>query len=461
MERSLDMKDVEKRRGTIINVIYFAMILAIAFLLVRYALGVCLPFMIAFVLALLVQRPKNFLVRKTFLKNGAASVICVFLLLIVLVALVSLIGVRVFAKVQDFVNYIAMQFQNVESVVDNIQAWLMSVIAKLPEFLRNTLNESATDLFAKLHDYINSSAAADTAAAVADAAAAGAAGVTDPTVVAAADAAASSSGGLAGLLSGSFKLSWITTPLSSLISTAKQIPSMLITVVITLVASCFMATDFDKMMNFFKLQFPERRRADVERAKVLLKTSLGKMARAYALIMLVTFIEMSVGLTVLKLIGVYSSNYILMVAAVTAIVDIVPVLGTGTIVLPWAVYSFITGNFGMGIGLIILYAAITVIRQFIEPKLVAGQLGLSPIVTITALYLGLKAFGVLGMLVTPLLVIMLKLLNDEGIIHLWKSPARVRAAQEAAAAAESEGEQSTADPPAEESAPPAESGGES
>ena len=72
------MKDVEKRRATIINVIYFAMILAIAFLLVRYALGVCLPFLIAFVLALLVQRPKNFLVRKTFLKNGAASVICVF-----------------------------------------------------------------------------------------------------------------------------------------------------------------------------------------------------------------------------------------------------------------------------------------------------------------------------------------------------------------------------------------------
>ena len=440
------MKDVEKRRATIINVIYFAMILAIAFLLVRYALGVCLPFLIAFVLALLVQRPKNFLVRKTFLKNGAASVICVFLLILILAALVSIIGVRVFAKIQDFVNYIVMQFQNMESVVDNIQAWLMSVIAKLPEFLRNTLTESATDLFAKLHEYVNTTAA-DTAA-VADAAAATA----DSAALAAADATASSPNALSDLLSGNFKLSWITTPLSSLISTAKQIPSMLIAVVITLVASCFMATDFDKMMHFFSLQFPERRRADVDRAKVLLKTSLGKMARAYALIMLVTFIEVSVGLTVLKLIGVYSSNYILMVAAVTAIIDIVPVLGTGTVLIPWALYSLITGNFGMGIGLAILYVLITVIRQYIEPKLVAGQLGLSPIVTITALYLGLKAFGVAGMLVTPLLVIMLKLLNDEGIIHLWKSPVRARAAQEAALAEAAAAEAAPEEAPAEEAA---------
>lgn len=443
------MKDVEKRRATIINVIYFAMILAIAFLIVRYALGVCFPFLFAFVLAALVQKPKNFLVRKTFLKDGAASVICVFLLLLVLAALISIIGVRVFARIQDFVNYIALQFQNMESVVDNIQAWLMSVIAKLPEFLRNTLTESVTDLFAKLHEYV-SATAADSAAAVADAANSAVAAGGDAAALAAAESA-SAPNALSGLLSGNFKLSWITTPLSSLISTAKQIPSMLIAVVITLVASCFMATDFDKMMGFFKLQFPERRRADVERAKVLLKSSLGKMARAYALIMLVTFIEVSLGLTVLKLIGVYSSNYIFMVAAVTAIVDIVPVLGTGTVLIPWALYSLITGNFGMGIGLVILYVIITVIRQFIEPKLVAGQLGLSPIVTITALYLGLKAFGVLGMIVMPILIIMLKLLNDEGIIHLWKSPARVRAAAEAAeadapAAEEAAAEEAAAEP---------------
>lgn len=417
------MKEVEKKRALIINVIYLAMIIAIGFLVIRYAMGVCFPFLFAFLVALVLQRPKNFLVRKTFLKDGAASVICVFLLLFVVLALVSLLGVRVFSRVQDFINYIALQLQNIETVIENIQKWVLSLIEKAPEFLRNTLHDSVSQLFTKINDYLASSSA-DTTVAATDAA------------VAAADSAQSSASALSGLLSGNFKLSWVTTPISSLLSTAKQIPSVLIAVVITLVASCFMTTEYPKVMAFIRLQFPEHRRNDIDRAKVLLRSSLGKMGKAYALIMLVTFIEMSVGLTVLRLIGVFQSNYIIMIAVVTAIIDIVPVLGTGTVLIPWAVYSFITGSFGLGIGLIVIYAAITVIRQVIEPKLVAGQLGLSPIVTIAALYFGLKIFGVLGMLITPILVIMLKLLNDEGIIHLWRSPARVKAQAEAAAAAE-------------------------
>ncbi len=418
------MKDVEKKRALIINVIYLAMIIAIGFLVIRYAMGVCFPFLFAFLVALVLQRPKNFLVRKTFLKDGAASVICVFLLLFVVLALVSLLGVRVFSRVQDFINYIALQLQNIETVIENIQKWVLSLIEKAPEFLRNTLHDSVSQLFTKINDYLASAPADATAAAATD------------TAVAAADSAQSSASALSGLLSGNFKLSWVTTPISSLLSTAKQIPSVLIAVVITLVASCFMTTEYPKVMAFIRLQFPEHRRNDIDRAKVLLKSSLGKMGKAYALIMLVTFIEMSVGLTVLRLIGVFQSNYIIMIAVVTAIIDIVPVLGTGTVLIPWAVYSFITGSFGLGIGLVVIYAAITVIRQVIEPKLVAGQLGLSPIVTIAALYFGLKIFGVLGMLITPILVIMLKLLNDEGIIHLWRSPARVKAQAEAAAAAE-------------------------
>ena len=401
------MKEVEKKRALIINVIYLAMIIAIGFLVIRYAMGVCFPFLFAFLVALVLQRPKNFLVRKTFLKDGAASVICVFLLLFIVLALVSLLGVRVFSRVQDFINYIALQLQNIETVIENIQKWVLSLIEKAPEFLRNTLHDSVSQLFTKINDYFASSSA-DTAVAATDAA------------VAAADSAQSSASALSGLLSGNFKLSWVTTPISSLLSTAKQIPSVLIAVVITLVASCFMTTEYPKVMAFIRLQFPEHRRNDIDRAKVLLKSSLGKMGKAYALIMLVTFIEMSVGLTVLRLIGVFQSNYIIMIAIVTAIIDIVPVLGTGTVLIPWAVYSFITGSFGLGIGLVVIYAAITVIRQVIEPKLVAGQLGLSPIVTIAALYFGLKIFGVLGMLITPILVIMLKLLNDEGIINIFK-----------------------------------------
>lgn len=391
------MTDVEKRRKAIINVAYLAIIVAIGLFVVRYALGVCFPFVFAFIVATILQKPKNFLVKKTFLKNGAASTICVFLLIFILIAIVALIGVRVFTEVKDFISYIVAQFSDLNKIVDNVEAWLMNLVNSAPEFLKNTLTESVTTLFTQLREYIQGQNA---------------------------EIGQQITGGI----SDKFQMSWITGPLSGVISTAKQIPSIAIAVVITLVACCFMTTGYDEIIHFIKCQFPENRRKDLSRAKYILKDSLGKMGKAYLLIMLVTFIEMSIGLTVLKLVGVFKisvTSYILIIAAVTAIVDIIPVLGTGTILIPWALYSLITADFGLAIGLIIIYAAITVIRQVIEPKLVAGQLGLSPIVTIAALYFGLKIFGVLGMIITPILVIMLKLLNDEGIISLWGSPVRI------------------------------------
>ncbi len=395
------MQEVEKRRKAIINVLYFAMIVAILVLIMRYALSICLPFVIAFIVAAILQRPKRFLVKKTPLKNGAAAGICVLLLIVIFVALVSLIGVRIFDEIKGFASYVGAKLQNLDEVVNNIESWLVNLVASLPEFIGKTLKESVTELFSDIRQYM--------------------AGESDKI------SSAISSG-----LGDNFSLSWITGPLSGVISTAKQVPTILLSVVISIVACCFMTSEFDEVKAFIVCQFPEGRRKDLSRAKSILRSSLGKMGKAYLLIMLVTFIEVSVGLTILKLLKFYSSSYIMVIAAVTAIVDILPVLGTGTVLIPWALYSLITGNIGMGIGLIVLYAAITVIRQIIEPKLVAGQLGLSPIVTIAALYFGLKVFGVLGMFVTPILIIMLKLLNDEGIIKLWKSPVRIKAEAEVA-----------------------------
>lgn len=395
------MQEVERKRNILINIAYLAVMVTIALFAIRYATGVCLPFVIAFLVAAILQRPKNFLVKKTFLKKGAASAICVFVALFIIAALISLVGVRLFSELKSFANYIVEQLKDIDVIVDNIEKWLLSVINVLPEFLKKTLTENTAELFEKIRQMISGDAG---------------------------EAASQ----ITSQIGSKFEFSWIAGPLGSVISTAKQVPSMLIAFVITIVASCFMTSEYNDVIAFIKLQFPEERRSDLSRAKALLKSSLGKMGKAYALIILVTFTEMSIGLTVLRLLGIFSSPYILIISAVTALVDIIPVLGTGTIVIPWAVYSLITANYGMGIGLIVIYILITVIRQIIEPKLVAGQLGLSPIITIGALYFGLKIIGVLGVFIMPIFVIMLKLLNDEGIIKLWRSPARERKkAQEA------------------------------
>lgn len=397
------MTDVERKRKFIINIIYYVLLGFIGLLLVKYAFGVCFPIFFAFVVAFFLQRPKNFLVRKTFLKNGTASTLCVIAMTLLVLALVALIGVRVAEEVKSFIDYVMMQFQNIDVLINNVEVRLSSIVAGLPDFLSKSLSESLANLFTQVREFV--------------------AGTNDEL-----------SSQITSSLSGSFSLSWITAPLSGVISTAKQIPSVVIAIVISIVAACFMTAEFDKVRDFIILQFPEEKRDDFVRAKNLLKNTLTKMGKAYLLIMLITFCELFLGFTVLKLLGIFNSSYIFIICVVTTIVDIIPILGTGTILLPWTAYSLIVGNYAMAIGLIIIYATITVIRQIIEPKLVAGQLGLSPIVTLTAMYIGLKVFGVLGIFIGPILIIMLKLLNDEGIIRLWKSPSREKARLEKAAA---------------------------
>lgn len=390
------MTDVERKRKTIINIVYYGIIIALCFFVFKYAMGTLFPLIFAYFVAAILQKPKNFILKKTPLKKGFASTLCVLGLLAIGVLLVALIGVRISEEVKGFIDYIILQLQNIDSIVNTVEASLMGIISKLPEFLSETLKESVAKLFAELREWLAGRSNEFTA-------------------------------DIAGSIGGSFSLSWITTPISGVISTARQIPSAIIAMVISIVAACFMTADFDMIKNFVVCQLSDKKAKDLSRAATLLKSSLSKMGKAYLAIILITFIEVSVGLSVLRLLGVFSSNYIAVIAFATAIIDIIPVLGTGTILIPWTVYSIIVGNYGMAIGLGIMYAVITVIRQIIEPKLVAGQLGLPPFLTISAMYIGLKIFGVLGFFIAPMIIIMLKLLNDEGILHLWKSPSKVAA----------------------------------
>ena len=386
--------ETERKRKIIINVVYYAMILGLFYLFLKYAFGLFFPVLFSFIVAIILQKPVNAIAKKTPLKKGAASLICVFLLILIIVAIFALIGTGLINYLKDFAQYIKTLFENSDQLINDIENWLLNVSAKLPESISKLVSKNITDIFVSIK-----------------------ASLSDEEVKLAAGAAnqAAASGGF------NFDLSILSTPLSGVFGAAKQIPTMFVTTIITLVASCFLTADYDKVTAFVYAQLSESKQQAIQRAKHLLKNSFVKILRAYALIILVTFVEMSIGLTVLSLLGIFKSKYIIIIAAVTAVVDILPVLGTGTIVFPWAAYSLITGDIAMAIGLIVIYAVISVIRQIIEPKLVAGQLGLSPFVTIIGMFIGLKLFGFIGMLIMPILIIMLKLLNDEGILHLWKS----------------------------------------
>ena len=121
--------------------------------------------------------------------------------------------------------------------------------------------------------------------------------------------------------------------------------------------------------------------------------------RSYSLILLITFAEIFFGLSVL---GV---EYSFIIAAISAVVDILPILGVGIVLIPWALFCLMTRNLFLGIGLIILYVIIVIVRQFIEPKIVGESLGLHPLLTLAAFYLGYRLFGFAGILIAPLTLV--------------------------------------------------------
>lgn len=384
------MDKIEKRRSFIINTVFVVIIVGLFYLAIKYALGIVWPFVVAFFLAMLLQRPVNFLSTKTPLKRGIASVIMVLFVLVIVGSILGLIIGRIVMELKGFFDYLLIKMEDAPAFVDQIQAWLSDTFSFLPKSLHESIM-TATENFLNRLMGIEAKASADAIQA-------------------------ESSG---------IDFSLLSSPLGAVWGTAKQIPMIAVGVLVCVVSCCFMTTDYRTLRDMILSQLSQKRQSAVIRTKQVTFSTLGKMGKAYSIILFVTFMEMLLGLSFLKLIHVYDSGYIFAIAFITAIVDIIPVLGTGTILIPWALWSLFTGDVGLGIGLLVVYAIISVIRQVIEPKLVASQLGLPPFVTIMAMYIGSQLFGFIGLFLLPITIMLLKVLNDEGVIHIFKKKAPV------------------------------------
>lgn len=384
------MDKIEKRRSFIINTVFVVIIVGLFYLAIKYALGIVWPFVVAFFLAMLLQRPVNFLSAKTPLKRGISSVIMVLFVLVIVGSILGLIIGRIVMELKGFFDYLLIKMEDAPAFVDQIQAWLSDTFSFLPKSLHESIM-TATENFLNRLMGIEAKASADAIQA-------------------------ESSG---------IDFSLLSSPLGAVWGTAKQIPMIAVGVLVCVVSCCFMTTDYRTLRDMILSQLSQKRQSAVIRTKQVTFSTLGKMGKAYSIILFVTFMEMLLGLSFLKLIHVYDSGYIFAIAFITAVVDIIPVLGTGTILIPWALWSLFTGDVGLGIGLLVVYAIISVIRQVIEPKLVASQLGLPPFVTIMAMYIGSQLFGFVGLFLLPITIMLLKVLNDEGVIHIFKKKAPV------------------------------------
>lgn len=360
---------IEKRKSFIINFIYTVICIGLFYVFIKYCLGVLAPFIIAFILAYALQRPIKWAKKKLHLKShGIISFLLVLLVVCVVFGVLSIAVLVLFNELKDFASYLTTQFSSIDDLIVTLENYAMGVIVRLPESLRGTVGEYVTNAFDSL-----------------------------------------------GKGQAELDLSMLSAPLSGAWSVVKSLPSTILSVVVAVVSCFFMASDYDKVKELVLGFFSESKRKSIVKTKRTATKAIAKLLKAYVTIMAITFAEMFLGLFLLKLIGVYDGSYIAIISFVTCIIDIIPVLGTGTVLIPWAVYNLIFGNFGMGIGLLVIYAVITVIRQVVEPKLVANQAGLPAIVTIMAMFIGVRIFGAFGIILLPFTVIILKLLYDEGV----------------------------------------------
>ncbi|MBQ5677874.1 MAG: sporulation integral membrane protein YtvI [Clostridia bacterium] len=373
------MTGTEKKKKFIINIVYTVILIALFYLFFKFAFGTILPIICAIVAAMILQKPVNFICKKTPLKRGLVSALSVLFAFAVVISGIVLILIWVGSEFKGFFQYIMIEFEDMPALIHKIEGYIANAIGFLPEKLESTVMDFISEKLATL---------------------------TAPTVT-------------PNEPSASIDLSMLSTPLKGIWNTAKQIPTTLVSIVVAIVACCFMTADFASVKKLVLGFFQPDTRTKIVRAKRLLFPSLGKMAKAYGIIITITFCELSLGLFLLKLMGIYDSGYIFVIAILTAIIDIVPVLGTGTVLIPWAVISLLNANYPLAIGLIVMYACITVIRQIIEPKLVAAQLGIPAFLTIVSMFIGSQIFGVIGIFILPITIVMLKLLNDEGIIHIF------------------------------------------
>lgn len=379
------MEITEKRRATLINIAFYSVIAAIFYLFMKYAFGLVAPFIVAFAVAILLQKPLRIISAKTKIKKNILGAIAVLLIISIIISLIVLVGYRLFVEFKGFGEYVMSKISDLPALIRSAEDWILARLTILPDSLEKTVTDSVT-------------------------------GIVDRLLLATQEDMANMP---QNNNESSLDLSFLATPLGGLLSTAKQIPVFFAGIFMSIIACFFITCDYDKFTMLIRENISREHEVAIVKTRRILGDILGKMLKSYATLIFITFCEVSIGLNILKLIGVYDGGYILVVSIITAIVDILPVLGTGTILIPWAIYNLFTGHIGLGIGLVVLYVLITVIRQVLEPRLVAMNVGLHPVITLFGMYLGVQLFGFLGIFILPITFVLVKALNDEGIIHLW------------------------------------------
>ena len=196
---------------------------------------------------------------------------------------------------------------------------------------------------------------------------------------------------------------------------AAALPQIALFILFTILSTVFITTEYRPITRFLKRQIPLSALFFLRDLRGFLKTTVARMLWAYLVMFCLTFAELAAGLLLLRV------KDFLLTAAIIALLDLLPLLGSAAILLPWGIYAILAGNAAFGVGLILLAAAVEVARNIAEPRILGGRIGLHPLACLGAIYVGLQTVGILGAFLAPLVLLYLIHLQENGSLHLFRA----------------------------------------
>ncbi len=355
--------NLDKQKKFLISFAFYGILAAGAFLALKYLMPPLTPFVIGFLVALLLRRPALWLKSKLPPKLPAKvpAVLLTIAVYILAISVVFLVGLQVWSamgsalpKLPDLVMNQFLPF--VTNTIEVLRELLIQLDIAAPAQIDSWLSELSSSVISLITSFSTSA------------------------------------------------VKWLS-------GFAAGMPAIILRVVLTVISTFYFSVDFERITGFFLKHLPEKAKNSLAALKEKTLHSLKIFTRSYILVFLMTFCELSLGFAILQL------PYPALLGILVAIVDILPVLGTGLVLLPWALICLVIGEYFLGLGLLVLYIVITVIRNIVEPKLVGEQIGLHPLLTLISMFVGLQLFGLIGLFLFPVTLSILVQFRDDAPKH--------------------------------------------
>ena len=359
------MDKLEKRKKFIINVTYLFVVLTLIFLFFKFAIKWIMPFLIGFLISLILRPFISFTEKILKVKNKYFAFAIVLAGYVIFGFIIWKVGGLLFGAIKGiFLNLPSFYTEEINPFFNTAMNGIINFAEKISP---NSVENMETMLSSTLQSLQST------------------------------------------------LISLSTDVLSVFASVSKRLPLWLISFVFTILASIFISMDYEHVIEFFSRHIPEEKKVIFLDIKNYLKKTIMGYCRAYVILSCITFAELSAGLCILRVKNPFG------IALLIALLDFFPILGSGTVLLPWAVISLFRQEFYLAAGLVVLYVVILGVRQFIEPKVVGSQIGLPPVVAIVCIYLGYVWFGFWGVILLPITMNIILMLQKAGKIHIWEN----------------------------------------